>query len=129
MTNSKEQLGCRDNAREAFEAWFKTLNMAEKVAYETLGWTYCLKLWQAALANNQREWQPIETAPRDEWILVYYPPFKETVLARNITPGNDNRNTKWGWQILVTDGWRSYINDEPTHWMPLPQQPTGDSNE
>lgn len=57
------------------------------------------------------EWQPIETAPKDVWILLY-----EEGL---IWPGGfESEESRWHCPHPDFDG-------NPTHWMPLPSPPTG----
>lgn len=54
------------------------------------------------------KWQPIETAPEDEFVLVWCPDYngeEEHVIAM-LGP--------LGW-------WPRYCG--PTHWMPLPEPP------
>jgi hypothetical protein len=61
-------------------------------------------------------WQPIETAPHEEWINTI-------LIARD--KGNrkpmaavfDGEN----WRCLSITGMQIYVN--PTHWMPLPDPP------
>lgn len=58
------------------------------------------------------EWQPIETAPEGEEILVYAP-----------IDGVVSSIYKFGaWQKLIMVYGGSKTN-EPTHWMPLPEPP------
>jgi len=71
----------------------------------------------------QAQWQPIETAPKDEY---------RSVLGCDIGSGPND------WEIRTTHfdagGW---VKDtpyamsthywEPTHWMPLPTAPVGDT--
>jgi hypothetical protein len=58
------------------------------------------------------EWQPIETAPKDEVILVY--------------DGDDIYMAEWD-DSFNSRGWRLYIDGarlyRTTHWMPLPEPP------
>jgi len=70
-----------------------------------------------ARALDDSDWQPIETAPGDETILIYVPPF---------APMQGTRSGRFGtWMI----GARSIFGRdlapgmEPTHWMPLPEPP------
>lgn len=61
-----------------------------------------------------REWQPIETAPRDQTkILLWW--------------GNAVEIGRYdiGQRRFVTTGYRSmtFVNRQPTHWLPLPTQP------
>jgi hypothetical protein len=65
------------------------------------------------------EWQPIETAPNDKWVLVYCPWISEYALAIHRT-GN---RRKTGWQVQFLNGERTYINRSPSHWMHIPLPP------
>lgn len=69
------------------------------------------------------EWQPIETAPRDE----------TDILIARFKPGMWSRPpVVAGWYERGTDepGWYGYDEPErqnisdPTHWMPIPPPPT-----
>ena len=70
------------------------------------------------------EWQPIETAPKDEvWVLGYSPnmPISEypyVMYYEENTYGNPK-----AWTSISN---RGYGQEEiyPTHWMPLPPAPT-----
>jgi len=70
----------------------------------------------SAMPNSLRHydgWQPIETAPKDHWVLVYEP----------------------GWHLMVAkwvydDQWRYaksddgvYLTCRPTYWMELQEAP------
>lgn len=75
-------------------------------------------------ANEQlrfREWQPIETAPKDGTHLLAYRPGWHMAEA-------------W-WRADVPDaGWGGYgwfypSWDQPTHWQPLPAAPAQPSRE
>jgi hypothetical protein len=61
------------------------------------------------------DWQPIETAPKDVFVLVYWPYWaNEPVVAKWRTPSR-----RWESEVAVsTEG------PDPTHWMPLPASPT-----
>lgn len=61
-------------------------------------------------------WQPIETAPKDRWILIYgarEEPYNESHVSLVEWDGG-------GW-------WGQYgepvLTDVPTHWMELPEPP------
>jgi len=58
------------------------------------------------------EWQPIETAPKDEMILGYADGMMRLVMAEG----------GYWMQVGATieSGWFN-----PTHWMRLPEQPQG----
>jgi hypothetical protein len=57
------------------------------------------------------EWQPIETAPNMEHVMLYFPKG-EHVIALMLKEGD-----------FDTVG---YVGDDkPTHWMPLPTAPKG----
>jgi len=58
------------------------------------------------------EWQPIETAPKGEEVIVYTP--LNGVVSSIYKHGC--------WQKLIIVNGRGPGN-EPTHWMPLPKPP------
>ena len=82
------------------------------------------------------EWQPIETAPNDEWILAYQP---HGVHAGFTFLGGHCYVCKWAYgnefwydkssNILeiqdMKDHTTTYFTCVPTHWMPLPPCPAG----
>ena len=71
------------------------------------------------------KWQPIESAPRDEAILVYSRCSGICVSWWwiGVSPISDYR--KQGWATLERDNRdESMILEGPvTHWMPLPEPP------
>jgi hypothetical protein len=59
------------------------------------------------------DWRPIETAPKDTWVLVYCPNGEGRRRCHV-----DARLEKYGWQ------WgRCRPAEMPTHWMQLPEPP------
>lgn len=56
------------------------------------------------------DWQPIETAPRGEMLLLYQP----RTTSRMALP-----------ERMIVDSWRGpgYFHRDTTHWMPLPPPP------
>lgn len=61
------------------------------------------------------DWQPIETAPRDRWILVWGPDSNVRDAAWCNVPGKFT-----GW----VESLKEPLPIKPTHWMPLPAPPT-----
>lgn len=63
------------------------------------------------------EWQPIETAPKDD---------KTSILAFQRFYNGAHRICTMQWDASV-QSWRadvhSFIRFEPTHWQPLPSPP------
>ena len=69
-------------------------------------------------------WQPIDTAPKDIDILLHCPAigavrgrWSDEKFARNPRPF-------WTHDRAQLFGIRLARNDQPTHWMPLPEPPT-----
>jgi len=66
------------------------------------------------------EWQPIETAPSDVFVLIYMPWNGMVRQARRLTATGG----RTGWHVAFANGQSSYLtNATPTHWMPLPSPP------
>jgi hypothetical protein len=70
-----------------------------------------------------REWQPIETAPKDESVLGYLPGWGIEIGAIN----SDDEDDVY-WVDNPEDGFL-YPGEPffPTHWMPLPSPPAPSS--
>ena len=62
------------------------------------------------------EWQPIETAPKDNKSILGYHPFS-TGSFRILTMLWDRNYRTWRADV------HSYIHFKPTHWMPIPDPP------
>ena len=82
---------------------------------------------EACLAEREAEikrlkaggWQPIETAPKDgTWILVYTPENEEFKGGHSVATWAMNT---WIYDGMCPEEW------PPTHWMPLPQPPQGET--
>ena len=68
--------------------------------------------------GNSRDWQPIETAPKDQEILVYTRPWGPIVASFSEEFG------EWLSRMQVPVSIKE--KDElPTHWQPLPAAPDG----
>lgn len=70
-------------------------------------------MWQMARAEGaaaqQRQWQPIDTAPANTRIIIYFPATERS--DADITFNEFDRE------------FCKEVNDMPTHWMPLPKPP------
>ena len=68
-------------------------------------------------------WQPIETAPKNEWVLIYMP-WSNTVRQGQFNTRGP-RQTGWracfGASAQTLGG--TLLYRDPTHWMPLPEPP------
>lgn len=60
------------------------------------------------------KWQPIETAPKDGTIILFFIPFCEIVTSGVYEKAYNE------WRSLMVP--HATLNP-PTHWMPLPEQP------
>jgi hypothetical protein len=70
-----------------------------------------------ALIESVQEmgWHPIETAPKESRAILVWTPRYQNIYAVNW-----DALSKW-W--VIWGGGLRGLNDEPTHWMPLPQPP------
>ena len=73
------------------------------------------EIWQAAMAHKEADaWQPINTAPRDGTTLLLRS-AKGRIASGDFGQPIGWANPKcWIWP---------YLNQEPTHWQPLPAAP------
>ena len=70
------------------------------------------------------DWQPIETAPKDRYILVY--PGIWTGVNCSVAEFDDNkyaRKPRPYWRRLDTNSVTDSRSHPPSHWMPLPPAP------
>ena len=66
------------------------------------------------------EWQPIETAPSEGYVLL-----GGYVVPSAAAQANGSK-TIWHYGIgtaLWDDEWSGFLGGKPTHWMPLPVPP------
>ena len=83
------------------------------------------ELAEAADALEAGPWMPIETAPKETEVLVWFGPV---VGVKSATYTELFGDAVWFW--CVTDGKfdphpvRRYCDPYPTHWMPLPTPPS-----
>jgi hypothetical protein len=83
------------------------------------------------------EWQPIETAPKDETeVFLWIPGVSNYPIAGHYTSA-ERVEEDYGDPEYMEEGWYlgyGYPGDlgeetyEPTHWMPLPNPPKSESN-
>lgn len=86
----------------------------------------------ADLKKKIPEWQPIETAPKDERILLSDGDIQ--FCGRWISDSeiedmmlDDDLDEGWYEENLFHDGYERYfLGCTPKHWMPLPKAPEGE---
>lgn len=68
------------------------------------------------------EWQPIETAPRDGQSVLCYVDLDNMyrIITLRWDVPSDGNEAKWRTDV------HSFVDFEPTHWMPLPEPPKAD---
>ena len=68
-------------------------------------------------------WRPIETAPRDTGVLVYDKGVRVATLSECYYTGT----VRWLVSGKMADNPIDYyLPAQPTHWMPLPEEPNND---
>ena len=86
---------------------------------------YVLQLKLAGLIGN--EWQPIETAPKDERIILFRPDsydWAQIIIGKF----DDDKYAKkprpyWSHERQKVTGIQEAREHQPTHWKPLPVKP------
>ena len=75
------------------------------------------------------EWQPIETAPKDGTSVIVYN-GKYVTEACWLDQPDDDGHTGWCESGFCFGGilydLHNEMDDDPTHWMPLPKPPESD---
>jgi hypothetical protein len=84
--------------------------------------------------KSEHQWQPIETAPKGKIVLVHYKNCLgngRTVRAKfylRVTLESDDSESGYadaGWyEEAEGHEYLSPLESDPTHWMPLPSQPS-----
>jgi hypothetical protein len=69
------------------------------------------------------QWQPIETAPRDNRARLIWVPESRCVFCVAWREADDEAPAGWG---VFGGSWRDRIQ-APSHWMPLPPPPGADA--
>lgn len=67
----------------------------------------------------KERWQPIETAPHDEWILLFLPWSGKVLQGRY----NTRRGRREGWRVCFAVHFDNPIAGQPSHWMAFPSPP------
>lgn len=69
------------------------------------------------------EWQPIETAPKDSEILLWFPRWKAKTGRFQADKYSARPRPYWTMDAERLWGVRDVRLNQPTHWMPLPPPP------
>jgi len=77
--------------------------------------------------DNETAWQPIETAPKDAFVLLAGPSGYTTIKTVFATGRMCSDYHKGRWIDHANDDLTDW-GFEPTHWMPLPKAPNGASS-
>ena len=71
-------------------------------------------------AGKVREWEPIETAPKDETVILI-------AMRNDYGEGAFSVRSGWWMNTGCRPDWSCCISSQkPTHWMPLPPLPEGE---
>lgn len=71
------------------------------------------------------EWQPIETAPKDGSLFIAYWEGQVKPCNYNVTRRIENKHNDF--MIWHKNSYRASTCFNPTHWMPLPAAPKGET--
>lgn len=69
--------------------------------------------------TNKMHWQPIETAPKDQFQQLILYDLDIGVCTGFWVEGDDGMASCWE----TSDGVSSFYDSEVTHWMPFPEPP------
>lgn len=119
VSNTDELPQRLSDERAAFEAWHNEYRTQELVRRDDTYYNTHVRCrwegWQARAIESalQPGWRDIESAPKDELILVG--PTKRMGICVAMHHSRD------GWVTETTSEWVTMYT--PTHWMPLPPAP------
>lgn len=112
--------------RERFEAWLKSEygDMFEPIGEDEADTAARLVKIVASEAHKAAEaaaqWQPIDSAPKDDTRVWAWFPFANEAYAVRWRQNVYHQEPNW----TLDDGESATLNfDAPTHWMPLPAAP------
>ena len=76
----------------------------------------------------ESSWQPIDTLPIDTPVILYFPSlgihigrFEYMLSHKELSTGHYYKATG-GWAFNIANR-VDYVNEQPTHWMPVPDRP------
>lgn len=69
------------------------------------------------------DWQPRETEPMDGSQVLFWSPAGGAFIAPSTPPREPTREEELA--IYLHSGDRPDVKWNPTHWMPLPEPPSG----
>jgi hypothetical protein len=112
-----------ENRRE-FEEWAESDNYSKSRKadgnYEFISSYIAWKIWKAA---RERQWLPIETAPKDGTeILTWDGKDYKFCQWLDVSEIWDDKR-KMGWSSGYDYEYMSHYMENPTHWMHLPNNP------
>lgn len=126
-----------DPSREAFEKWAQ-VHYRNANEYSRRDYLMGLEAWQAAMSHKGSDcWQSIETAPKDQLVMVYTPPtihdYPDSVNIRFDHIDSDIADDYWYEHgehyehyccVAKPEGSIGPSARAPyTHWQPLPAAP------
>ncbi|SIT00022.1 hypothetical protein [Achromobacter sp. MFA1 R4] len=127
--DATQMVGASEAVRDALMAFDEAMKLCDdfpELQHHRDALRFAVQKARAALsaqpgAQKYCQWQPIETAPKDEVILLFGGLKKDgKVYAPHINVGYWTE--QFGWTCLVHSH-QEFAHIEPTHWMPRPPFP------
>ncbi|MCG8345377.1 MAG: DUF551 domain-containing protein [Chlorobiales bacterium] len=109
---------------ENIEAWMQFPDSPfVEPEYESRALKERIAAYEKVKANNFNEWQPIETAPHNEIVVLYCPDRDGISNRERIEIDFASRGTRNAFSSDIS------CHSWATHWMPLPEPPKGKVDE
>lgn len=120
------------SVEEGVGTYFPRLHKPEK--YNADWWRFdplhsanqLTEAYEAGKRDAIPQWQPIETAPKDVFLLLYCPRIGIVHGHWNADKHSKKPSPYWTHDRERLYGIRETRYDQPTHWMPLPAAPKGE---